>query len=100
MTTSEIRPRTQVLPMIRVVAVVAVALLGGSLFAVAEPPAKVAALIEDLGSDVYLEREAAEKSLETLGEPAVELLRKATKSPNPEISRRANGLLARIERRL
>jgi hypothetical protein len=61
---------------------------------------RIAALIETLSSEAYQERETAEKDLETLGEPAIEQLRIACKSPNPEVSRRAQDVLRRIERKL
>jgi hypothetical protein len=69
----------------------------------AQAPAKpadakaVAALIAQLGSDDFAEREAATKALEAIGKPALAALRKAAKdSENAEIQRRAQRLVKRI----
>jgi hypothetical protein len=62
--------------------------------------ALAARLIEQLGSPVYAEREAATQALDRLGEPALELLRKASEeSGDAEIRRRAERLVATIELR-
>jgi hypothetical protein len=55
-------------------------------------------LIDQLGSEVYAEREAASKALKRLGEPALEPLQKAIQeSADAEIRRRAQRLVAIIE---
>ncbi len=68
------------------------------------PPAaadeQVGRLIAQLGSKQFAEREAASAALDALGEPALASLRKARTSEDAEISRRAEGLVARIERRV
>ena len=46
-------------------------------------------LIEQLGSKDFQEREKAAKELITVGEPALDAIRKATKSSDPEITKRA-----------
>jgi|GEM_PF-3490482 len=65
------------------------------------PQAREAAqLVEKLGSDDFREREAATKRLEELGALALDELRGACKSENPEIADRAKDLVRKIERRL
>lgn len=86
-------------------ALAALALLGGSLLAVADPPpatadARVVALVAQLGSGDYAAREAAGKELDALGAAALDRLRAACRSPNPEVARRARDLAARIDRRV
>jgi hypothetical protein len=57
-------------------------------------------LIQQLGSEFYAEREAATKALDRVGVPALGALYKASESSSDaEISRRAQGLLKRIEPR-
>src|SRR5262249_40904965 len=60
----------------------------------------VARLVEQLGSPRYTEREAAERTLEACGLPAMSALRQACRSTDPEVQRRALELTGRIERRL
>jgi hypothetical protein len=88
-------------------ALAALTLLTGSLLAVPEsqPPdpadgSPVAALVARLGSADYAAREAAGKELHALGPAALEPLRAACRSGNPEVARRARLLVARIERRV
>jgi hypothetical protein len=58
-------------------------------------PSEIDRLIQQLGSPKFAEREAASKRLEAIGVPAAEALRKAaTTSPDIEIRRRAQKLLA------
>jgi hypothetical protein len=58
-------------------------------------------LIEQLGSEVYAEREAATKALDRLGEPSLEHLHRASeKTDDVEIRRRTEGLLKTIEPRV
>lgn len=66
------------------------------------PPAakEIRALVSQLGSDEYADREAAAKQLEELGEAAVAELRAGCKSESPEIARRSQDILRKVERRL
>jgi hypothetical protein len=71
----------------------------------AAPPAaptagEIRALVAKLGADDYAEREAAGKKLDEIGAPALDELRAATRSENPEVARRARDVLRRIERRV
>src|SRR5262245_8678249 len=68
---------------------------------VPQPNAREAAdLIEKLGSQDFAEREAATKRLDELGALALDELRAACKSDNPEVAERAKDLVRKIERRL
>src|SRR5256885_564688 len=61
--------------------------------------ARLARLIEQLGSDSFAEREEAEKGLQKLGLPALGALRTAlVKNTDPEVRRRALRLVQMIER--
>ncbi len=73
------------------------ALTGATLRA--EPPA-VDRLVERLGSDRYDERQEATKALDALGPLALDALRKASESPDPEVRRRATALVRQIQKRL
>jgi hypothetical protein len=54
-------------------------------------------LIKQLGDDVYDKREAADKRLEAIGEPAVPLLQKAAQeNPDAEVRERAAALVKRL----
>jgi hypothetical protein len=68
------------------------------------PPAaenhKIAKLVDQLASPMFMEREAATKALNAIGAPALEALRKAASAGEPEARRRAGELIVRIERRL
>jgi hypothetical protein len=86
-------------------ALVSLAVLAGSLLAVADPvapadDAKVGQLVAALGSPDFAKREAAEKELGALGPAALAQLRAACRSANPEVARRAADLVARIEHRI
>jgi RNA polymerase sigma factor (sigma-70 family) len=59
--------------------------------------AKIAALIEQLGSDQFAQREKATKELEKLGLAALDALRKAATSDDLERRKRATELLKKIE---
>ncbi len=59
---------------------------------------KIDKLIEQLGSGKFTEREKATKELTTLGLPALDALRKAAKSEDAEIRKRAEDILPKIER--
>jgi hypothetical protein len=61
--------------------------------------AQIRKLIEQLGSDEYDAREKATDSLDKIGAPALEALRKAAKNGDAEVSRRADELVSRIEKR-
>ncbi len=65
-----------------------------------EDAARIARLVEQLGSMKFPEREAAGKRLEALGPAALDALRKAVASEDVEVRRRAGELVARIERRM
>jgi hypothetical protein len=58
----------------------------------------ISALIEQLGSDRYSDREAAAVALEKLGPAAIEALKTATNSEIPEIRERAAALLTKLKR--
>src|SRR3954465_6821070 len=67
----------------------------------APEPGAVGRLIRLLGSDRFGEREAADRSLEALGEAALPDLRRAAHaSADLEVRRRAGRLVGAIERRL
>jgi hypothetical protein len=87
------------------VPVLAIVLLGGTLVCGAEPAPtpdaeKIEKLIAQLGSAVFMERAAASRALEAMGAPALEALRQAASGTEPEARRRAEELVARIERRI
>jgi uncharacterized protein (TIGR03067 family) len=54
-------------------------------------------LIRQLGSSQFAEREAASRRLEAIGETALEALRKAAKSNDVEVRRRAEQVIEAIE---
>jgi WD40 repeat protein len=60
----------------------------------------VPALIRQLGSDDFDQRELASKRLAEVGEDALELLRVAVRSSDAEVRRRASELVNLIERRM
>ena len=64
------------------------------------PPSSVSPehLVEQLGSDSYVEREAAMAALERVGAAAVPALEAATRNPNPEICKRAAEVLGTLRR--
>jgi hypothetical protein len=73
----------------------------------AQPPPKrpdakaIAALIAQLGSADFKERQSATKSLEAIGRPALAALREAAdKHDDAEVRRRAKGLVEKIENSL
>ncbi|AWM39959.1 ECF RNA polymerase sigma factor SigE [Gemmata obscuriglobus] len=64
-----------------------------------KPPAPVAAqLVEQLGSESFAEREAAEEKLKELGAPAKAAVLAGLKSDNPEIARRCAAVLPVLRR--
>jgi hypothetical protein len=56
-------------------------------------------LIDQLGNERFKDRERATQKLSKLGKPALPSLKEATKSPDPEVRRRAQQLVERIESR-
>ena len=75
----------------------------GTVMAVPSSPGadqnKIGQLIAKLGSDNFRERDAANKELDAIGEPALEALRKAAKSNDMEVAKRATDLIGKIEQR-
>lgn len=63
----------------------------------ADPVARVARLIRDLGHDSFAARQAADRELLSLGKAGREQLEIAGRSPDPEIRARALDLLRRIK---
>src|SRR4051794_17626013 len=61
------------------------------------PATDPAALVAQLGSPRYAEREAAAGALERAGRPAIAALRAARDARDPEIRTRAAALIHRIE---
>jgi uncharacterized protein (TIGR03067 family) len=61
---------------------------------------RIARLIQQLGSDAFVKREAASKELEAIGAPALDALRKATSHGDPEIRQRARRILQVITGRI
>jgi hypothetical protein len=80
--------------------------LWAGLLAIAPAPAddkkpdaeKIQKLIDQLGSDTFEDRQKAVKELDAIGEPALELLRKAVKDGEPEVRKRAEELVKKIEK--
>jgi WD domain, G-beta repeat len=66
----------------------------------AAPEAEIARLVKQLGDDDFDKREEAAKRLKEIGEPALDALHKATTSADAEVRRRAEGLVAVIEKKL
>jgi hypothetical protein len=89
---------------------------GTQIFAQDKPPAKaeeptapkpteeeqkrIDKLIAQLGADGFEEREQAQKDLEKIGPAALESARKAAKSKDSEVARRAGDLVTRFEEML
>jgi hypothetical protein len=63
-------------------------------------PKQIAQLIEQLGSNNYEEREQATKKLAEIGMPALNALRKAAASGDPEIQKRAEELINRLDEQI
>src|SRR5262245_4922405 len=59
--------------------------------------ARITRLIGDLGDRRYDKREAADRALRLIGMPALDALRQATRSTDPEVRRRATRLVRLIE---
>jgi len=62
-------------------------------------PERVAGLIKQLGDPKFARREAAGKELVAIGEPALDALRMAPSSPDPEVRTRAERAIAGIAAR-
>jgi hypothetical protein len=77
-----------------------IVLSAGPLRAADGGEARVAALVEQLGSTNFEERERAMRALDRRGAPALAALRAALRGPDAEVGRRAAELVARIEQRL
>jgi hypothetical protein len=75
---------------------------GPALWAVSEKADtdQIAKLIAQLGSSKFGDRAKATKALEAIGAPALEALRKAVNNADMETSRRAQALVAKIEKQL
>jgi hypothetical protein len=58
---------------------------------------KIDKLIEQMGSDDFKERDKATKDLSAIGVPALEALRKAAKSDDAEVRKRAEEIIPKIE---
>ena len=61
-----------------------------------EPADEAATLIGQLGAPAFRDREAAERALETLGEPALPALRRAQQHTDAEVRHRVRRLIKRI----
>ncbi len=59
---------------------------------------KIDKLIEQMGSGTFAERQKASKELDAIGAPALKALRKAAKSEDAEIRKRAEELVKKIEK--
>ena len=87
--------------MTHVAAFCVLVLSAGAVRAEAPPAASdIQRLIDKLGSSEYAEREAAGKRLEEIGADAVDALKAACKSEDPEVVRRAQEVLRKVERKL
>jgi hypothetical protein len=84
--------------MMRVPAAVGVFALAVAGLAAAPTPDSVEVLVARLGSESFAERESAVAALEAAGPSAIPLLEAAAQSPNPETSRRASVVLAKLRR--
>jgi len=72
----------------------------GSLALAQQPTDKtIAGLIDKLGSGDFEDREQAEQELDKLGLKAIDALKQAAKSDDAEVRRRAEELVAKIEKR-
>src|SRR5207237_3526456 len=70
--------------------------------AVADDPddKEIARLVKQLGSDVFEERAEATNRLEAISDVLLDALQKAQKSSDPEVCRRAQGILTSIDSKL
>jgi RNA polymerase sigma factor (sigma-70 family) len=72
---------------------------GGRNAAAAEA-ARIAQLVDRLGSSTFAERERAGKELEAIGAPALDALRQAARAGDAERRRRAEQLVKKLEERI
>ncbi len=63
-------------------------------------PARIEALVRKLGSSSYAQREEARRELQAIGTPALDQVRKLSKSTDAEISRRVAELIRGFEEQL
>jgi hypothetical protein len=87
----------------RFIALLAIAIFASLAFADnSSPPLmeEIKKLVERLGSQDFQEREAATKRLEEIGAPALDALRAACKSEDPETVKRAQEILRKVEKNL
>jgi RNA polymerase sigma factor (sigma-70 family) len=59
---------------------------------------RIGRLVRQLDSDLFEEREQATRELDKIGVPALEALRKAAKDGSPEVQKRAEELIRRIDK--
>jgi len=78
-------------------AILVVAAIGIAQDAEQDQEARIESLVKNLGSSTWREREEAEKELREIGEPALEKLRDAVESDDPERSLRAGRIVEKIE---
>jgi hypothetical protein len=90
------RPVT-VLPIVAVFAMSVPQLMGADASAQRE---QLRQLILQLGSNRFEDREEASQTLEACGSAALDALRTATRSTDPEVRRRATALVRQIEQRM
>jgi hypothetical protein len=86
----------------RIILLIAAVIVAGLSTAVAEEAGgeRAERLIARLGSGAFRDREAASRELDALGSAALEPLRRAAVSADPETRRRAGDLVRRIDERL
>lgn len=63
-----------------------------------EQARKIQDLVKQLGADEFAAREKAGEELRKIGRPALDALRKAAESEDPEVRTRARGLVGEIEK--
>jgi len=63
-------------------------------------PETIEKLVKQLSSGRFVEREKAQKQLEAIGLPALEALKKAAETGDPETKRRAGELAAKLEKQV
>ncbi len=63
----------------------------------APPEPEIAELVQQLGSDLFVERDAAQARLEMLGIQAFDALQEAVKHPDLEVATRARHILERVK---
>src|SRR5438552_9086943 len=61
---------------------------------------QIVRLVAQLGSPQFADREKANESLTEVGRPALAALERARQGSDPEVRRRAEAIMQRIERRL